>query len=170
MAYRNRFADYGCDFGGHEMKEVYGSIWIHYLVPSHFVCITTNGTLKKNGDAVMGRGNAKQATILIPEIPKLLGAYLKANGNTAGALKVTPHDSTIIIFPVKHNWWEDADRKLILKSCAWLVAEAELNPSNTYHLPRPGCGDGHLQYERDVKRLLSDLPDNVWVQHIIQKH
>jgi hypothetical protein len=148
------------------MQEVYGSIWIHFMVANHFVCITTNGTVKKNGDAVMGRGNAKQAAICVPGIPKLLGAYLRQHGNVAGSLQVTNDDWPIIVFPVKHNWWEEADRKLILKSCAWLVAEAERNPSNTYHLPRPGCGNGKLDWEKDVRRLVSDLPDNVWVHHI----
>lgn len=148
------------------MKEVYGSIWVHFLIPNHFVCITTNGTIKKNGAAVMGRGNAKQATLMISGISQLLGDYLIKNGNVAGPLRVTEDDWPIIVFPVKHKWWEEADRKLILKSCGWLVAEAERNPSNTYHLPRPGCGNGRLDWNRDVKRLISDLPDNVWVHHL----
>lgn len=147
------------------MKEIYGSIWVHFLTANHFVCITTNGTVKKNGDAVMGRGNAKQATIVVPLIDRYLGGYLKANGNVPGYLTVLTMPR-IVIFPVKHNWWEDADRKLILKSCAWLVAEAERNPSNVYHLPRPGCGNGKLDWEKDVKRLVSDLPDNVFLHHI----
>lgn len=147
------------------MKELHGSIWIHFLAPDHFVCITTNGTIKKNGDAVMGRGNAKQAKIVVPLIDRYLGKYLKLNGNTPGYLKVLTMPA-IVIFPVKHNWWEEADRKLILKSRAWLVQEAEAHPEKTFHLPRPGCGNGKLDWERDVKRLVSDLPDNVIVHHI----
>jgi hypothetical protein len=148
------------------MKEVYGSIWVHFLVANHFVCITTNGTIKKNGEAVMGRGNAKQATIMIKGIPQLLGTYLKKNGNVAGILQVTENDWPIVVFPVKHNWWEDADTKLILKSAEWLRQEAHRSPANTYHLPRPGCGNGRLDWERDVKPLLIDLPDNVLVHHL----
>lgn len=147
------------------MKELYGSIWVHLLVPNHFVCLTTNGTVKKNGEAVMGRGNAKQATLCIPNVKSLLGESIRKNGNVPCFLEVL-HGTKLVIFPVKHNWWEEADRKLILKSCGWLLAEAERNPSNTYHLPRPGCGNGKLDWQRDVKRLVSDLPDNVIVHHI----
>ncbi len=150
------------------MKEIYGSIWVHFLVANHFVCITTNGTVKKNGDAVMGRGNAKQATICIPGIPKLLGDYLKKNGNVAGALQVTDDDWPIIIFPVKQNWWDKADLYLIERSTKWLNDEATRNPSNTYHLPRPGCGNGGRDWEREVKPTsgIEFLPDNVWVHYI----
>lgn len=150
------------------MQEVYGSIWIHFMVANHFVCITTNGSVKKNGTAVMGRGNAKQAAICVPGIPKLLGAYLRQHGNVAGSLQVTKDDWPLIIFPVKHNWWEDGHIPLIASSLGWLKHESESHPLNTYHLPRPGCGNGKLNWEKIVKPLVDSfhLPDNVIVHHI----
>ncbi len=149
------------------MKEVHGSIWVHFLVANHFVCITTNGTVKKNGEAVMGRGNAKQATIVIPGIERYLGKYLNHNGNIAGHLTVLTMPA-IVVFPVKQNWWEKADLYLIERSTKWLNDEATRNPSNTYHLPRPGCGNGGRDWEREVKPTsgIGFLPDNVWVHHI----
>lgn len=145
------------------MKEIFGSIWVYFLVQDHFICLTTNGTVKKNGEAVMGRGNAKQATILVPGIAKNLAEYLEANGNHAGHF----HEATagLIVFPVKHNWWENADLGLIAESTAWLKLEAKCNPDRTYHLPRPGCGNGKLDWAI-VKPLLVDLPDNVWVHDL----
>lgn len=148
------------------MKEVFGTIWIHYPIPDHFICLTTNGTIKKDGTAVMGRGNAKQATIVIPEIPKMLGEYLKLNGNVAGALQTHAAYDCVIIFPVKHRWWEKADLQLIARSRDWLWTEAKNNPGNTYHLPRPGCGNGQRDWETEVKPLIQNLPDNVWVHHL----
>jgi hypothetical protein len=150
------------------MKELSTSIWLYFLVANHFVCITTNGTVKKNGEAVMGRGNAKQAAICIPGIPKLLGSYLRTHGNIAGVLQVTDDDWPIIVFPVKKNWWEDGHIPLIAESLSWLKREAERNPHNIYHLPRPGCGNGKLNWEKIVKPLVEnfDLPDNVIVHHI----
>jgi hypothetical protein len=147
------------------VKEVYGSIWVHFLVANHFVCITTNGTVKKNGDAVMGRGNAKQATICIPKIKPLLGRYLKERGNVAGYLDVL-RDTELVIFPVKHNWWEKADIVLIEESTEWLKHEAHRNPKHTYHLPRPGCGNGKLKWEFVKPRIQRHLPDNVLVHYI----
>lgn len=148
------------------MIELYGSIWLHFMVPDHFVCITTNGTVKKNGEAVMGRGNARQATICIQGMTKLLGAYLNKNGNVPGVLPVLGDSTPIIVFPVKHNWWEKADKKLIAQGARWLLAEAKRNPSNIYHLPRPGCGNGKLNWEHDVEPILQHLPDNVIVHQI----
>ena len=66
------------------MQEVLGSIWINYLVPGHSICITTNGVVKRNGEAVMGRGVAQQATEPIDGIAKDLGSYIRNHGNRAG--------------------------------------------------------------------------------------
>ncbi len=66
------------------MQEILGSIWISYLVPGHSICITTNRVVKSNGEAVMGRGVAQQATELIPGIAKDLGSYIRNHGNRAG--------------------------------------------------------------------------------------
>jgi len=42
------------------MKEVIGNIW-NYYNKGNWIVITTNGTIKKNGEAVMGRGVALEA-------------------------------------------------------------------------------------------------------------
>lgn len=144
------------------MKEIRGDLWDYYEKIDHVICITTNGFLKKNGDAVMGRGCAYEATQYIPGITRILGRHIRANGNTAGILRVTADEWAIIAFPVKHVWWEPADPELIKVSVAWLVNEAEANPSITYVLPKPGCGNGRLTWIT-VKPLCMPLPDNVWV-------
>ena len=43
-------------------------------------CITTNGFVKSNGEAVMGRGIAKQAVDRFPGLPIRLGQLLKQSG------------------------------------------------------------------------------------------
>lgn len=148
------------------MKEFYGSIWVHFLVANHFVCLTTNGTRKKNGAGVMGRGNAKQATLAVKGIEKMLGEYLEANGNRAGFFHEAP--GNLIVFPVKHNWWERADMALVIESAKWLRMEALLHPERTYHLPRPGCGNGKLDWLSEVcpQLVRIGLPDNVLIHHI----
>lgn len=44
------------------MRDIKGNIWTLYdSDPTCYICITTNGFVKSNGEAVMGRGTALQA-------------------------------------------------------------------------------------------------------------
>jgi len=137
------------------MREITGELWDFYRKPNTVICITTNGFVKNNGEAVMGRGCAAEAKMRIPQFAALLGYHLKKNGNVPMRVPQEP----ILTFPVKHNWWEEADLILIQKSAEWL---AQRDPACTYVLPRPGCGNGRLKWA-DVKQVISFLPDNVWV-------
>ena len=146
------------------MKEITGELWDYYGKENFVVCITTNGTVKKNGEAVMGRGCAKEATERLPRIAKRLGASL----NTIGLQFFEPVNlgnewtDPIALFPVKYNWWEQADLELIKKSASQLRDRALAWPNCTYILPRPGCGNGRLTWDQ-VKPVIDFLPDNVWV-------
>ena len=66
------------------------------------------------------------------------------------------------MFPVKYNWWEQASLELIKESAIALKKAAEFE--DTIILPRPGCGNGRLEWPT-VKRVLEEvgLPDNVWI-------
>ncbi len=148
------------------MKEITGNLWNFYLRPEHVICITTNGMVKNNGAAVMGAGCAKEAMLRITGIQFELGRYIKQYGNIAGYLY--PTGSTygpLIIFPVKHHWKLKADLDLIRESAGILSELATHHPERTFILPRPGCGNGGLQW-KDVKPLLEKLPDNV---HVIDR-
>jgi hypothetical protein len=141
------------------MIELRDNLWRFYGLknPRHVICITTNGFIKKDGTAVMGRGCANEARSRIPGIAKILGLHIKFNGNVAAYL--TPD---VISFPVKHAWYEPADLALIEESTSWLYKQAALNPETRFVLPRPGCGNGQLSYTQ-VRPLLVHLPDNVGV-------
>jgi hypothetical protein len=145
------------------MKEIKGDLWDYYGRKGFIVCITTNGFLKKNGEAVMGRGCAWEAKTRFPELPKLLGQKIKLFGNNVYELQ----SKKLWSFPTKHNWWEKADPDLISKSAAQLVSyienrRIEFGLLETFILPKPGCSNGQLDWE-DVKPLLKDLPNTVWV-------
>ena len=135
------------------------------------IFITTNGFVKKNGKAVMGRGCAQEARDMFPGVDTLLGDSLKSKGNSVayiGTWDIDGFTYHLFSFPVKHNWWEDADLDLIEKSCAYLQKLIELKlPIETIILPRPGCGNGKLDWETQVKPLmLSYLDfDNVYICH-----
>lgn len=135
------------------MLEVYGDLW-HY--PADIRIITTNGTINRKGQAVMGRGCAKEATERFPDIQKRLGANIRLEGNRPFLFP----DLNLATFPVKHNWWERANLPLIRASALQLVTM--LNPDLTYVMVRPGCGNGGREWD-EVKPLLDCLPDNVHV-------
>lgn len=139
------------------MKEVYGNLW---ELPGDIRCITTNGFVKADGSAVMGRGCAKEAAQRFPKLPAELGERLRREGNTLHYFG----QYNVLTFPVKHNWWEEADPALIRRMAAGLKHFAESMPHATILLPRPGCGNGKLKWE-DVRSLLlaAELPDNVHI-------
>jgi ribosomal protein L39E len=142
------------------MRIVTGNLW-DYLSPDEYICITTNGFLKNNGEAVMGRGCALEATRRFPDIAKKLGQHIKKNGNVPAYISLKS-GYTVISFPVKHNWYEKGDLDLIKKSALWLQSQAVSQPDMVFILPRPGCGNGQLDWE-EVRKVIKFLPDNVLV-------
>lgn len=142
------------------MTEVTGDLW---TFPANIRVITTNGFVKKNGEAVMGRGCALQATKKFPGIAFTLGYKLKSSGNRVHVLKTGSFENpseVLVSFPVKHKWFEKADPALIEKSAKELRSVV----SNYKHtvkvvLPRPGCGNGQLKWE-DVRLILAPILDD----------
>lgn len=152
------------------MKEVTGNIWAFYG-KRHWVVITTNGTIKTDGSAVMGRGVALEAKQRLPSLPFKVGKYLEERGNHCGAF----WDSRLITFPVKHNWYEKASTELIERSCRELSALVDeiqksclMEPDlkkllpDLFYLVRPGCGNGQLDW-KDVKPILEKYLDDRFV-------
>jgi len=141
------------------MKEVRGDVFDLIKGEFQVICVTTNGFVKKNGECVMGRGIAQTVKRLFPHVPKKLGFLLKEYGNRVYILHKY-EDGAILSFPVKHNWWEDADIKLIKRSCDELMAMLDKNVHITkVLLPRPGCGNGKLSWD-DVKPAIEPLLDD----------
>lgn len=140
------------------MQELVGNLWDQDGV----LCITTNGDVRKDGALVMGRGVALQAAQRWPRLPFDIGAYIKRHGNVLHGRGLLDGDDyrEIVCFPVKHHWREKADLTLIAESCRVLMLLAD-----TYHwdriiLPRPGCGNGQLDWETEVKPVIAPLLDD----------
>jgi len=140
------------------MIEQYGNIW---ALKGNAICVTTNGFVKKNGEAVMGRGIAKEANEYYPGLSKTLGGFIKLYGNHVFPLYFDGQSDQIILsFPVKHNWFETADMELIRRSCQELMEYVDkTSPIKRALLPRPGCGNGRLRWE-DVKKEIEPLLDD----------
>lgn len=136
------------------MIEVRGNLWEY---PADVRCITTNGTIKKNGECVMGRGCAFEARKKIPGIALLLGADIQKNGNHVGWLWGGNLGEMLLRFPVKHNWFEKADIELIKRSADELATWCYDKPNiKTVLLPRPGCGNGGLNWYAEVKPAIEN--------------
>lgn len=136
------------------MKEVFGNIW-DFHDRGYQIVITTNGFVKKNGECVMGRGIALQAKERFPDIARTLGQIISEAGSQVWLL---PH--RLISFPVKHNWWEKAELKLVETSCKQLLKAVDRGViSSPVYLVRPGCKNGRLDW-KDVKPILEKHLDD----------
>lgn len=136
------------------MKEAEGDLWLY---PADWRVITTNGYVKRNGAAVMGRGCAFQAKKKFPGLEFSLGREIKEHGN----LPVVFENINLITLPVKDNWWAPAELVLIDGMLCRLASMFDkinrvnhpyFKDTDTVVLPRPGCGAGQLVWE-DVKPI-----------------
>lgn len=163
------------------MKEAYGDM---LEMDCDALVVTINGFTKANGEAVMGRGIAKQIADLMPEVPKSLGRMLQLFGNNVAVIATKP--MPIISFPVKPDYVKNnganvvshcktsvgewtpgflakADIQLIEQSLYQLVELANNKPEwKTILIPRVGCGAGELNYE-DIKPLMEKYLDDRFI-------
>ncbi len=136
------------------MKEIKGNLWEE---ETELLCITTNGFVKKDGSAVMGAGCAKEAKELFPGIEYKLAELINTYGNVVGPIWKDEAGRVIATFPVKHNWYEDADIELIRRSALQLKEVMDTFRIERVVIPRPGCGNGGLDWETQVKPVLEEI-------------
>ena len=92
------------------------------------IVITTNGFVKKTGDATMGRGCAKAAADRWMQLPLLLGQSLKKNGNRV-ELITTRKELRIVSFPVKPSSQECLpDRSNVVKHMQHKMTPGKMVP------------------------------------------
>ncbi len=132
-----------------------GDLW---QAPRTSVCptvITTNGIVRYDGQCVMGRGIARQARDSIPGLACELGQLIQRNGNQPYVL-----GDNIWSMPVKHRWQDKADLSLIEDSLDDLEAMTIWWEPSTIRFPRPGCGNGQLDWA-SVQPLMKAFSDHV---------
>jgi hypothetical protein len=146
----------------------------------NIVCVTTNGFIKKNGEAVMGRGNALAMAKAIPKLPLCLANHIRTNGNVVG-----PIYKKVISFPVKPiqgdysevlphmrknykptdtipGFFCKARVDIIEKSVNELnelITQYDEHIKNIY-LPIPGVNNGQLTFD-NIKHILNNLNNKV---------
>ena len=139
------------------MIEATGDMW---SMQANAVCVTTNGSINRFGHAVMGRGVALQASRRFPGLARELGRRIGLGGNHVYYFETLRPG--LFSFPVKHAWHERADIGLICKSAMALEAWVTVLRFNKVLLPRPGCGNGGLDW-KDVRPAIEWLPDSIVV-------
>ena len=147
------------------MREAIRDLWDWNDLPEHAaVCLTTNGQVKANGEAVMGRGTALQAKQRFPGVALDLGELITIHGNrTAVIYDADPGIPALVAVPVKDHWRAPAIPELIERSVRELVALADEHAWQTIWLPRPGAGVGGLDWESTVRPLIAPLLDDRFV-------
>lgn len=147
------------------MKEIKGNIWKRWE-SGHWIVIPTNGFVKGNGEAVMGRGLALQAKERFSDLAIRLGKYLLDNGNNVCFFE----NLRLISFPVKRFWFDKAIPELIERSCKQAIEFLnenyafgnEIKIEFPIYIPKVGCGNGGLKWE-DVKPILEKYLDGRFV-------
>ena len=102
------------------MPEYVNDSLINHIQEGKIVVFASNGSLRKDGSNVMGKGVGKAIKSMLPSIDKAMGNYIKAGGNKCYSFKVMNY--IFISFPTKNNYWEEEDLELIKKSVSQLHA------------------------------------------------
>jgi hypothetical protein len=134
------------------MQIIEGNLW-KFHTQANWIVVPTNGSVRKDGANVMGRGVALQAKRRYKKLPYELGAKISEFGNVVFTFK----DYGILTFPVKHKWFENADLTLIEQSAKQLLYVVD----RPIYLPMVGCGNGKLHW-RDVHPVLEKYFDDAF--------
>ena len=129
------------------------------------ICVTTNGIVKSDGKAVMGKGIALQARNLFPGIDVALAGHLKLWGNIPAIIW---HDAMckIVSFPTKNDWKDKSSLELIDQSAFLLSHMIEGYGWTKVAMTKPGCGNGGLNWADVEPIIVKHLPDMVICESI----
>ncbi len=150
------------------MKERVFNFW-NAVPQGAALALPTSGYVAKNGRAVFARGILAQAKHQYKDIDRVLGRKLIGQGRVPGHrgkdLGVGNHVTALWLrppvfsFPIKWNFWEDADLSLIERSARELVEMVDSVRLARVYLPP--VGDGHPWPE--VRSILERYMDNRFV-------
>ena len=146
------------------MKQVTGDFW-KMARYADAICVTTNGIIKNNGELVMGKGIALQFAQRYPGLALKLAAHVSRSGNTPClvAFDLPDQCDLVLSFPTKHNWVNPSSLELIIDSAKLVVEIANDINLKKILLTRPGCGNGGLDWHRQVEPAIRDILDNRFV-------
>jgi len=121
-----------------------------------YICFTSNSTLNKDNELIMGAGTAKVIKDMYNTLPAYFGKEVIKGNNSL----IVNNEFNIIAFRTKDNWKEDSKIELIQESLDKLRKFALKNKDKRIALPVPGVTNGNLT-EDVILPLLANLPKNV---------
>jgi len=132
------------------------------LTTADAICFTSNGVIKTNKELVMGAGVAKAFKDMWPFLPLEFGLKVSLRGNQVYRASIPRNERALhcFSFPTKNHWKNDSDINLIIKSAKELMKEVESLNLSIVYLPRPGCFNGGLDWEKEVKPAIKDILDD----------
>lgn len=135
--------------------------------PQDAVCVTTNGMVRRDGRAVMGRGIALTADQRFG-LARGLACKLNAQGNHAYDMGVRTDGKTgramrVLTLPTKHDWRDKSDLALIERSLDEIVQLCDALRVSTCYLTCPGCANGGLDWETQVRPICERILDDRFV-------
>ncbi|WP_281185023.1 ADP-ribose-binding protein [Trichlorobacter lovleyi] len=137
------------------MREMQVDIWSYQ--GQAVIAITTNGSLTRDGRAIMGKGVAKQAAERFPELRHQLGRLLQVRGNHVHEIMLG-----LVSFPVEETPYSLPELRLIRRSAEELRLLADQCGWTQVLVPRPGCGGGGMPWQ-EVRPLLEELFDDRFI-------
>lgn len=140
-----------------------GDLWL-VRRPDDWIVVPTNPGWKRNGDAVMGRGVALQASARYPDLASWYGYQCRVMRGDPGVVRFT--EGKLFLLPTKpflatapnRSWAQPADLDLITRGLVQLRALCQdLEPGVQVLTPLLGCGEGGLEPEivRETLRALA---------------
>jgi len=123
---------------------------------------TANSELNKNGELIMGAGNAKVVRDRYKDSAKIFGRMIKDKEvfHLKGSNKLG-----IFAFQTKIKWRDKSHITIIQEAAIKLKDFAIKNNNLKIALPFPGISNGGLKRE-DILPLLENLPDNIDIWEI----
>jgi hypothetical protein len=147
------------------MQEIKNDIWKELETNSYdAVCCTTNMIVKDNGELVMGAGIAKAFASKFSQLPKIWGEAalnIKKSRLKSNIIVTKWSDNlSLVSFPTKYDFKDKSNIELIESSVIQLYVVTIALGWKKVLLPRPGCNNGGLDWEKEVKPVLTEIFDD----------
>ncbi len=129
-----------------------------WILPSDGLIVATNTTVMRNGRLIMGGGQARDAAIMFPDLPRVFGNWHNRSEDPIGWRDPTSN-KVLISVPTKRDPGKDSIIELIENGASKLPALADQFRLTNILLPTLGTGLGNLNW-KEVEPVLSKHLDD----------